>query len=161
MRIVGVDPALTITGYGVIDFAQGACRLVEAGVVRTDAKESLAKRLAKIHRSLAALIDEVKPDVMILEKIYSHYRHPATSYLLGHARGVACLVSAEKNIPLIEYPATHVKKAISGRGHASKPQVQQMVLNMLSMQGTSPKYLDITDALALAIAHTHTTGSKV
>jgi crossover junction endodeoxyribonuclease RuvC len=106
------------------------------------------------------LISDTKPDVMVLEKLYAHYRHPTTAYLLGQARGVICLACATKNIPLVEYAATRVKKAIVGRGLASKNQVQRMVANTLSLSSL-PRYLDVTDALALAIAHSYMVRSKV
>jgi crossover junction endodeoxyribonuclease RuvC len=89
-----------------------------------------------------------------LEKIYAHYRHPTTSYILGQARGVICLAGAVKNIPLIEYAATRVKKAVVGQGLASKLQVQRMVAGVLQLNNL-PKYMDVTDALALAIAHSY------
>ncbi len=154
MRILGVDPGLHITGYGVVDFDKHNCTIVEAGIIRTATAQPLTKRLKKIYHGIAQLIDEVKPEVMVLEKLYAHHRHPATAFLLGHARAMACLVSEEKKIPLAEYSATHVKKAVLGRGNASKYQVQRMVTNMLSL-AEIPKYADVTDALALAIAHTH------
>lgn len=152
MRILGIDPALSITGYGVIDFNRTKLVLVEAGIITTSSKTVLPKRLEKIYSAVRRLIFETKPEVMVLEKIYSHYRHPATSYLLGHARGVICLACAKENIPLFEYAATRVKKAIVGGGRAAKSQVQKMVLNILVLD-TLPKYTDVTDALALAIAH--------
>jgi len=161
MRILGVDPALSITGYGVIEFKNNRSMLIEAGIVRTNAKEGLASRLNKIYQALLKLIDEVKPDVLVLEKLYAHYRHPTTAYELGHARGVVCLLCANKNMPLVEYAATRVRKAILGRGNASKLQVQQMVMHILSLGKVSPKYLDVTDALALALAYTNTVRSQL
>ncbi|MCM8770941.1 MAG: crossover junction endodeoxyribonuclease RuvC [Candidatus Omnitrophica bacterium] len=161
MRILGVDPALRITGYGLIDFKNNKYRLVEAGIIRTDARQSLAQRLNKIYQALFKLVDELKPECLVLEKLYAHYRHPTTAYQLAHARGVICLLCAARNIPLFEYAATRVRKAILGRGNASKYQVQRMVLNILSLNSLSLKYTDITDALALAIAHTHTLRSRL
>jgi len=161
MRILGVDPALSITGYGVIDFKNNKSRLIEAGIVRTNAKEDLTLRLNKIYQALLKLIDELKPDVLVLEKLYAHYRHPTTAYQLGHARGVVCLLCAMRNIPLIEYAATRVRKAILGRGNASKFQVQQMVMHVLSLGTVSPKYMDVTDALALALAYTNVARSRL
>ena len=89
---------------------------------------------------------------MVLEKIYVHYQHPATSFLLGEARGIICLAAAQANLTLEEYSATHVKKSVLGRGMASKEQVQRMVVALLGMK-ILPKYKDVTDALALAIAY--------
>lgn len=152
MRILGIDPALSITGYGVIDFSKPKLFLVEAGIITASSKIVLPKRLDKIYSAVMRLLSETKPEVMVLEKIFSHYRHPTTSYLLGQARGVICLACAKENIPLVEYAATRVKKAIVGCGRAAKSQVQRMVLDTLDLH-TLPKYTDVTDALALAIAH--------
>ena len=95
MRILGVDPALTITGYGVIDFKNNKIALLEAGIVRTSPKQVLTERLDRIYRAMTKLISDSRPDVAVLEKLYAHYRHPTTAYLLGQARGVICLACAE------------------------------------------------------------------
>lgn len=160
MIILGVDPALAITGYGAIDVIKNKIFLLEAGIISTSAKENLSKRIEKTHRAVDKLISEIKPDCLVLEKLYAHYRHPTTAYLLGHARGVICLACAQQNIPVIEYAATRIKKAIVGKGLASKSQVQRMVANTLGLRDL-PKYTDVTDALALAIAHSQILKSKV
>lgn len=152
MIILGIDPALTISGYGVIDARNNTLSLLEAGIVTTSPKDNLPHRLGKIYRAITKLILDTKPDCLVLEKIYVHYRHITTAYHLGQARGVICLSCAETNIPLIEYAATRIKKAVVGRGHASKYQVQRMVATALNLDSL-PKYTDVTDALALAIAH--------
>jgi crossover junction endodeoxyribonuclease RuvC len=160
MRILGVDPALTITGYGVIETKNNKLYVIEAGIVSTDSKLVIQKRLDKIYRCILSLIKESKPDAMVLEKLYAHYRHPTTAYLLGQARGVICLACAKGNIPLVEYSATRVKKAVVGSGLASKYQVQRMVAGILNLN-ILPKYTDVTDALALAIAHSYIIRSKI
>ncbi len=157
MRVLGIDPALTVTGYGVIDVSPGGMRLVEAGVIKTRASDGTHQRLHTIHKAVTDLIAETKPGVMVVEKLYAHYRHPVTSFLLGQARGVICLCSAQSGIAFVEYPATRVKKAIVGKGLAGKYQVQHMVAMMLGIKEL-PKYQDVTDALALAIAHSHIGG---
>jgi len=160
MVILGIDPALCTSGYGVIIDKNKKLSLVEAGIIQTSPKEALPKRLDKIHRGVEKLILDTRPDVLVLEKLYAHYRHPVTSYLLGQARGVICLVCAQKKIPLAEYAATRVKKAIVGKGLASKGQVQRMVATILDIK-VLPKYLDVTDALALAIAHSYIVRAKI
>lgn len=152
MIIAGIDPALTRTGYGVISVRHSKIALVEAGIIGTSAKETLPQRLDTVYRAIEGLLRDTRAEAMVLEKIYAHYRHPATSYLLGHARGVICRACAAQGIPLIEYAATRVKKAIVGNGLASKFQVQRMVLKLLGVSDI-PRYTDVTDALALAIAH--------
>lgn len=160
MRILGIDPALTLTGYGAIDFKKSRIALLEAGVISTRAKDALEARLDKIYRAVVKLISDTKPDVVVLEKIYSHYRHPTTSYLLGQARGVICLACARGRVRLAEYSATRIKKAVVGRGLASKHQVQRMISGLFSLKEI-PKYNDVTDALALAVGHGYIAGSKI
>jgi len=152
MIVLGIDPALAITGYGVIDVKKNRLILLEAGIISTSVKTPVPQRLDKIYQAVMSLISDTKPDVMVLEKLYAHYRHPATAYLLGQARGVICLACAKAKIPLVEYAATRVKKAIVGAGLAPKHQIQRMVANTLNLKSL-PKYTDVTDALALAIAH--------
>lgn len=154
MIILGIDPALTITGYGVIQAKGSKLNLLEAGIISTSPKEKMERRLERIYSGIIKLISDTKPDVLVLEKLYAHYRHPTTAYILGQARGVICLATAVKNIPLVEYAATRVKKAVVGQGLASKAQVQRMVVSLLNIN-TLPKYSDVTDALALAIAHSY------
>lgn len=154
MKILGIDPALTLTGYGVIISQNNNFSLVEAGIISTRPKDNIAIRLKKIFNSVVKLISDTKPDCLVLEKIYSHYRHPATSYILGQARGVICLACAISDVPLVEYAATRVKKAIVGKGLASKLQVQRMVVSILGLDKL-PRYMDVSDALALAIAHSY------
>jgi len=154
MKILGIDPALTVTGYGLIEASNNKLALVEAGIISTSSKELVTARLEKIHRGIIKLISDTSPDVLVLEKIYAHYRHPTTSYILGQARGVICLAASTQNIPLVEYAATRVKKAVVGKGLASKTQVQRMVASLLGLKSL-PKYTDVTDALALAIAYSY------
>jgi len=160
MRILGIDPALTITGYGAIEVKNNKISLSEAGVITTSSSQIITERLGKIHRAAAKLIKDIKPDAVVLEKLYAHYRHPVTSYILGQARGVICLACAEARVPLAEYAATRVKKAVVGKGLASKSQVQRMVAGMLGINSL-PKYMDVTDALALAIAHSYIIKARV
>ena len=142
MRILGVDPALSITGFGIIDEKKNGLCLVDAGIVKTRAKDSISIRLAVIYKGIFQRVKQFRPDCIILEKLYVHYRHPTTAYILGQARGIICLVSADADIPLFEYAATRVKKAIVGAGLASKFQVQRMVSNILGLKQL-PKHQDI------------------
>ena len=159
MRILGIDPALSITGYGVIDQIHSRLHLVEAGIVKTKSNFPLPARLEEIYKGIFKIVKNLAPDCMILEKLYVHYRHPTTAYVLGQARGIICLISAEANLSLFEYAATRVKKVIVGRGLASKTQIQRMVTGILGLTKL-PKYQDVTDALALAIAHSYIAKSK-
>ncbi len=160
MIILGIDPALSISGYGAIDFSANHIGLIEAGIISTNASESLAERLNKIYRAIIKLIDDINPQVVVVEKIYAHYAHPTTAYILGHARGVIFLACAVKKIKLVEYAATRVKKSVVGKGLASKYQVQRMVTQTLGLDKI-PEYTDVTDAIALALTHGYITKHKV
>lgn len=151
MIILGIDPALTVTGYGVVDARGGNVALIEAGVIRTSSKDPVPERLAKIYRAVSRLIDDTRAQAMVLEKVYSHHGHPLTAFHLGQARGVICLACGEKKLAFAEYAATKVKKAMVGNGRASKLQVQRMVADTFKVP--APKYADVTDALALALTH--------
>lgn len=157
MRILGVDPGLRITGYGVIEvpknFSLGQeIELVEAGVIRTQQVSGIASRLAMIHDALADVIGEFRPDALVIEKLYAHYKHPATAILMGHARGVVCLLSGSQRLPLISVASTHIKKVVTGHGHAGKLQIQRMVQHYLRLKHL-PEPPDVADALAIAISY--------
>ena len=150
MRILGIDPGLGTTGYGIIE--EGTFKLIEAGIIKTHANTPIQSRLKKIFDSLTEIIKEYEPGVLVLEKIYSHYRHPTTAILMGHARAAACLASGIHEIRLVNYPPTKIKKTITGNGHASKQQVQRMVQNILKLKNP-PEPVDVSDALAMAISY--------
>ncbi|MDD5120376.1 MAG: crossover junction endodeoxyribonuclease RuvC [Candidatus Omnitrophica bacterium] len=160
MIIVGIDPALAVTGYGVIQVKGSILTLVEAGIIETKPKDPVSKRLDSIYRGVIKLISDTGADCLVIEKIYSHYKHPATACILGQARGVICLAASTCGVPLFEYAATRIKKAIVGKGLASKAQVQRMVSHTLGVASV-PDYTDVTDALALAIAHSYIGKPKI
>jgi crossover junction endodeoxyribonuclease RuvC len=150
MRILGIDPGLGTTGYGVIDGE--TFKVIEAGVIRTRSKTPVQERIKKIFDEISGIIEEHQPGVLVLEKIYSHYKHPTTAILMGHARAMACLVCGTFDIKLVNYPSTRIKKVITGNGHASKLQVQRMVQDLLKLK-TAPEPVDVSDALAMAITY--------
>jgi crossover junction endodeoxyribonuclease RuvC len=155
VRILGIDPGLNITGYGLLDRdakRPKSPQVVEAGVVRGMAKQSLTERLVEIHHGVAEVIATFKPGVMALEQLYSHVAHPRTSILMGHARGVICLAAAEAGIPVVHYPATQIKRILTGNGRASKEQMQMAIERELRL-GARPEPPDVADALAVAICH--------
>jgi len=152
MRVLGIDPGLRITGYSLVE-AQGVrTHVVEAGVVRSDDKQPLADRLRKIHGAVAKILCELSPDVIAVEELYSHYNHPVTSILMGHARGVMFLAAGEAGVPVVSYAATRIKKALTGHGRASKEQMQRMIQSTLKLK-TLPEPPDVADALAVALCH--------
>ncbi len=150
MRILGIDPGLQTTGYGIIEDRN--LKIVEAGVIKTTANTPIQNRLKKIFDSISDIIEEHKPAVLVLEKIYSHYKHPTTAILMGHARAVICLACGINGVNLISYPSTKIKKAVTGNGHASKQQVQRMVQNVFKLKNL-PDPVDVSDALAMTVAY--------
>ena len=151
-RILGIDPGLNTTGYGVLDVDGSKLKIVEAGVVRSTAKRTLPERVAEIHDGVADVIRSLRPEAVSLEEVYSHYARPKTAILMGHARGVICLAAAESEVPLFSYAATQIKKIMTGSGRASKEQMQQAVCRELGLL-KPPEPHDVADALAIAICH--------
>ena len=159
MRILGIDPGLGITGYGLIDACGNNVKLMEAGIIRSDAKDKIEKRIASIYKKVMNLIKDTLPEAVVLEELYSHYKHPKTSILMAHARGAICLAVKHQDVLLVNYPTTKIKKAITGRGRASKEQVQRTVTSLLGLKNP-PEPFDVTDALALAITHANIWGHR-
>lgn len=160
MRILGIDPGLHTTGYGIIEGDGLKVGLIEAGYIRTNPKNDLESRLGHIHKALDRIIKKFNPEALILEKLYAHWRHPATAYKLGHARGIICLAARQNGLEVNEYAATRIKKAIVGNGHASKIQMQRMVQSQLGL-ASLPEPADVADALALAIGHSYIVSKKI
>ena len=150
--VLGIDPGLNITGYGVLEVASGGPVVREAGVVRGKTKDSLTARLQEIHDGVCEVIDALKPSVVAIEQLYSHYERPRTAILMGHARGVICLAAVKAGLEVVNYSATQVKKILTGNGHASKEQVQHAVKFELKLS-TLPEPADVSDALAIALCH--------
>lgn len=152
MRVLGIDPGLQVTGYGLLVVRGVRVRVVEAGVVRTAQGDPLEVRLRRLHDLARGVIAELAPDAIVVEDLYSHYRHPVTAILMGHARGVIFLAAAEAGVPVVSYGATRVKKSLTGQGRASKEQVQRMVQSTLGLRKV-PQPPDVADALAVALCH--------
>ncbi|NOQ22211.1 MAG: crossover junction endodeoxyribonuclease RuvC [Candidatus Aegiribacteria sp.] len=148
---LGIDPGLGITGYGVLSFSAGSTELLDAGTIRSNANDPLPARLNELYCGILEVLDKYRPVAMGLEEIYAHYKHPATSIKMAHARGVLCLAAARKQVRLVSLPATRIKKLVTGNGRASKEQVSGMVRHLLGLT-FEIKPDDITDALAVAIA---------
>jgi len=154
-RILGVDPGLHVTGYGVVELDQANhLHLCEAGVIRAAARGDLGKRVKSIFDGITELIEAFHPAVLALEEIYSHYQRPRTAILMGHARGVICLAAAQAGITVIPYGATQVKRLLTGSGRAPKSQIQRAVQRELSLAHL-PNPPDVADALAIAICHAY------
>ena len=154
MRILGVDPGLITTGYGVVDVAGGKIKVLEAGTIQPLPKDAFERRIAKVHQHISTILTTHQPEVVVLEKLYSHYKHPTTACILGHVRGVICLAVAQSNTPLVEQSVKRIRKALIGNGNATKPQVQEFVKRLLNIP-KAEMALDTSDALALALGHAH------
>ena len=151
MLILGIDPGLRITGFGVIEQTGGKLRYVTSGCVRSGEGE-LAVRLKAILDGLAEVIGGHRPDEVAIEKVFVNV-NPHTTLLLGQARGTAICAAVIAGLPVAEYTALQVKQAVVGRGHAQKEQVQHMVKRLLALPGDPGP--DAADALACAICHAH------
>jgi crossover junction endodeoxyribonuclease RuvC len=149
-RILGIDPGLQLTGYGVIDFAPNKARLVDGGVIRLDARQPIARRLVELESELTAILSEHQPGLVAVEELYAHYRHPRTAILMGHARGVILLCAARANIPVEAFAANRIKQSLTGHGHASKQQMQRAIQFTFGLK-SPPEPPDVADALAVAL----------
>ncbi len=150
MRILGLDPSLSSTGWGIVDVEHNRLHYVADGFIKTDPKLPLPERLTLIHNTLAQVIETYKPDEAAIEQVFLN-DNPQSTIKLGMARGVVILAPALYHIPVTEYEPNLVKKAVVGVGRAEKSQVEMMVKVLLP--GCKPKNNDASDALALAITH--------
>ena len=148
--ICGIDPGLGTTGYAVVRREARALVVLDAGVCRFNPRESLAQRLVQVDRDLSAIFAEHSPEVVAVEEVYAHYKHPRTAILMGHARGVILLAAARRGIEVRSYAATQVKRHLTGNGRATKGQVQRAIQATLGL-ATLPEPADVADALAIAM----------
>jgi crossover junction endodeoxyribonuclease RuvC len=155
MKALGVDPGLVRTGYGVLEERAGNIALLEAGHIESGtARDDLALRLRRLYEEMVSLIEDHRPHVVALEQLYSHYEHPRTAILMGHARGVIVLAAGMQDTPVHHYQASQVKSALTGSGRASKSQIQQMVRHTFGLVQT-PDPPDVADAVAIALCHVY------
>jgi crossover junction endodeoxyribonuclease RuvC len=152
MRVLGLDPGLRHTGWGIIDVAGNRLTHVADGVIHAAIDASLATRLVTLFRQITAVVEQFRPDEAAVEETFVN-RNPSSTLRLGVARGVVLLAPAECGLPVAEYSANLVKKAVVGAGHAEKSQVQLMVRRLLP--GCDSGEPDAADALAVAICHAH------
>ena len=151
MKILGIDPGLACSGFGIIQIADNSLELVDYGTIKTNQKDPLNVRLNTIFQDLRYIIKKFKPAVMSVEQIF-YGKNVKSALLLGHARGVPLLLSAEFKLTLYEFSARRIKQSLTGNGNASKEQVQFMVQKLLSIKEL-PSPMDASDALAAAICY--------
>jgi len=159
MDVWGIDPGLETTGYAVVHADGDRLTILDAGVCRTDPSFDLAKRLAQIEADFSALLDQWPAEVVAVEQLYAHYRHPRTAVLMGHARGVIIAAAARAGIEVRDYSATQVKRFLTGNGRASKVQIQQAVTEAYGLNRV-PEPNDVADALAIALCCLHAMPSE-
>jgi len=152
VKVLGIDPGTAVTGYGVVDAGErGALRLLECGVIRPAPRTPLATRLRQLHDDVTALLQRHRPDVLAVEEAF-HARSARTTLVLGHARGVILLAGEIAGVTLAEYSPAMIKKTVTGRGAAMKPQVGYMVAQLLRLR-QAPAPADAADGVAVALTH--------
>jgi crossover junction endodeoxyribonuclease RuvC len=156
VKIFGIDPGSDRTGYGCVDTDGRRHRIVAFGAISAPPRAAFPDKLLAIHRRLAALLAETRPDCIAIESIF-HAANVRSALKLGHARGVAMLAAGETGLPIAEYTPAEIKRAVVGYGRAEKHQVQQMVKLILGLD-RAPAPHDAADALAIAICHAHSRG---
>ncbi len=149
MKILGIDPGLQLCGYAVIE-SSADTKLIEAGVFRTDANKTLEKRLTQIAHDMRCLLEKFSPEIVAVEDLYSHYAHPKTAILMGHARGVILSTTCEFGTKVKSFAATKIKKAITGNGRATKQQMQRTIQALLRLDAM-PEPADVADAISAAM----------
>ncbi|MCL1823341.1 MAG: crossover junction endodeoxyribonuclease RuvC [Oscillospiraceae bacterium] len=159
MRIIGIDPGYAIVGYGVVDYVSGKFRTGDYGAIKTAPTDSFDRRLEEIYTDLSTVLDETKPEIMALEKIF-FTTNQKTAIDVAQARGVIILTARTKNIRIAEYTPLQVKQAVTGYGKATKKQIQEMTVRILSLDAV-PKPDDVADALAIAICGAHSNNSLI
>ena len=151
-RIMGIDPGLRVTGFGVLESTGRHLTYVASGCIRSTSDAALPERLKTILDGLKSVIAEYRPEQIAVEKVFVNI-NPQSTLLLGQARGTAICAAVLHDIPVAEYTALQVKQAVVGKGHADKKQVQAMVTRLLQLSGEPGA--DAADALACAICHAH------
>ena len=150
-RIIGIDIGLRFTGYGVLDFDNKREIVIEGGVIKTDSSEELHVRLGSIFKDLDYIYKKYSPETTSIEDLHSRYRNLKTAIVMGHARGVACVVSEINNAPVYHYQATQIKRMVTGSGRADKSQMMKTVGARLSKGVISNEH--VADAFGAAICH--------
>ncbi|MCX7772680.1 MAG: crossover junction endodeoxyribonuclease RuvC, partial [Clostridia bacterium] len=157
MIIIGIDPGFAITGYGVLEYIGNKFRMIDVGVISTEAGLEFSERLLILNNGLQELIQKYHPDAMAVEELFFN-TNVKTAIKVGHGRGVALLSAARAGVKVYEYTPLQVKQSVVGYGRAKKEQVQQMVKVLLNLDKI-PKPDDAADALAIAICHAHSSGA--
>lgn len=149
-RVLGIDPGLVDTGYGMLARGAQGIEIVATGVITAATDIPLEARLARVYDGTLEILEGFTPDALVLEDLYTEYKFPRTAILMAHARGVICLAARQRNVAVVTMPPASVKRAIAASGAASKEQVQAAVQHMLRLD-RPPRPSHVADALALAL----------
>jgi crossover junction endodeoxyribonuclease RuvC len=156
-RVLGLDPGLQVTGYAILEARAHGPHVLEAGIVRTAegrAPTDVARRVRCLYDGIVEVMEQFRPAAVAVEQLFAHYAHPRTAILMAHARGVLLLAAAQRDLPVVSYAATRIKKTVTGSGRASKEQVQHAIRRELGLAQV-PEPADVADALAAALCHFH------
>ena len=159
MRIIGIDPGYAIVGFGVVDYSRRIFDVVDYGAVTTGADTDFNTRLLETYNDVSVILDRYKPDAMAIERLY-FTSNQKTAIAVAEARGIVLLAARQRNIGIFEYTPLQVKSSVTGYGKAVKKQVQELTKNILKLPAI-PKPDDTADALAIAVCHAHSSGSRL
>ena len=154
MCFLGVDPGLNRTGYAILERGARGPLLREGGVIRSTQKKTLAERVFEIASGLREVLEQYQPQVLAIEQVFTTPRYPKTALLMAHARGAILLTAAERQVPVVHYTPTQIKRLLTGSGRASKEQIQHAVRSELRLDRLLEPY-DVADAFAIALCHYH------
>ena len=153
MKIIGIDPGLIQTGFGIINVKDNQVSLIDYGIIKPAQKDTLSNRLLTIFNDVCKIVSNYNPQVFAIEDVF-YGKNVKSAMRLGQARGAAMVAAASKNIPIYEYSARKVKQSVTGNGNAHKSQIQFMVKAKLQLDH-NPEPMDAADALAIALCHDH------
>ena len=153
MKIIGIDPGLVQTGFGIINVSNNQTFLMDYGIIKPPPKDTLANRLLTIFNDVCEIISNYNPQIFAIEDVF-YGKNVKSAMRLGQARGASMVAAASKGIPIYEYSARKVKQSLTGNGNAHKTQIQFMVKTKLQMKH-NPEPMDAADALAIALCHNH------
>jgi crossover junction endodeoxyribonuclease RuvC len=158
--VLGIDPGLVETGFGVVEGAPAGPSLLDAGVIVTSPRAPLEARLEVLHGAVHRLLDRFAPGLLVVEDLYAEYGFPRTALLMAHARGVICLAARQRGVPLLSLAPAEVKRALAAHGAASKGQVQRSVQRLLGLAAL-PRPSHVADALGLAVTGLSRAGGRL
>lgn len=153
-RFLGIDPGLNRTGYAILEHSSKSPVLCEGGIIRSHQDANLAARVHEIGAGIREVIEEYKPDVMVIEQVFTTPKFPKTSIIMAHARGAILFAAHDAGIPVVHYTPTQIKRLITGSGRASKDQIQHAIKTELGLKSILEPN-DVADAFAAALCHYH------